>query len=324
MTLPKSVQEAADQAAALQQQLVNPSAEGDQTADPSTPPLADDTRTQAPPEPAGETSDAVSAQADPQSADPAFDQDAAYWQHRFQVLQGKYNAEVPALRAKLSELEKNLAEAHVQRTQEAVNAQQRAVDALGGLSQEEMEEYGPELIEMIQRVSGAQTQQLTQDLSNQLHQANARIQQFEDEKQQDVEARFWTELDRLVPDWQALNGNTEFLSWLDGFDPVSTTQRQVLLNNAQQQLNAHGVAAVFNAFKQAAPPAAAQQAPAHLQQPSRSHASESILSQDTRLWTRGEITQFYTDAALGKYPPDEKAAIEKDIFEAQRTGRVRG
>lgn len=325
MSLPKSVQDAAEKAEALQQQLVNPSTEDTHPEEQQNQQPVEEQSAQVQPEPAPEPAEAPAAQPEPQSAEPSFDHDATYWQHRFQVLQGKYNAEVPALRAEVAELKAAVEQANSQVAQEQGSAQQRALDAVSDLSQEEMEEFGPELVQLIQKVVGAQTQQVSQ----QLDQANATIremqedkQQAEEEKQQDAQARFWTDLTQLAPNWRTLNDDVAFLQWLDGFDPVSSTQRQILLNSAQKKLDANGVAAVFNAFTQAAPPPAADtQTPEHLQQPPQSRASEPA-QQSTRSFTRAEISQFYKDVKLKRYTPEEAAAIEKEIFEAQAHNNV--
>ncbi|WP_374309883.1 hypothetical protein, partial [Methylocella sp.] len=40
-------------------------------------------------------------------------------------------------------------------------------------------------------------------------------------------------------------------------------------------------------------------------------------------YSRAQITQFYADALKGKFPEQQRRAIEEDIFAAQREGRIR-
>jgi hypothetical protein len=128
---------------------------------------------------------------------------------------------------------------------------------------------------------------------------------------------------RRVPDFVSINSNPNFLAWLDGIDPTTGLQRQSILQNHQDRLNAQGVAAVFNAFKQTVTQTE-QRDPSELQQPHQSNERESVEQNgNTRIWTRVEISEFYRDAAQGKYTPEQKKATEAEIFAAQNSGRVR-
>jgi hypothetical protein len=44
-----------------------------------------------------------------------------------------------------------------------------------------------------------------------------------------------------------------------------------------------------------------------------------------RVWSRAEITKFYSDVQAGKYKanPERRKALEADIFAAQREKRIR-
>jgi hypothetical protein len=236
------------------------------------------------------------------------DEDAAYWRHRFQVLQGKYNSEIAALREENQKLKDQASKPIESKAQDVASA-------IEGLSEQDIEDFGPELIELIKKVSGQSNREVEavkQEL-NQIKEAN----------RQDAEARFWTDLERLAPKFREINADPKFHAFLAEFDSQTGEQRQQKLIKAQQMFDAYSVAQLFNTFTKNTAASQPRSIPEEKVQPSISR-SESAPNQGARSWSRAEITEFYTRAALGKYSEAERAAIEAEIFEAQRNGRVNG
>jgi len=300
--LPKSVVAQIEAAEQAQKQLGNPEPAAAEAKEPEQTPAPEQVKVD-------------QADAQPQPAEPKAepeqnrDEDAAYWRHRFQVLQGKYNAEVPALREELRQLKEQAAK-------QPESSPQGVAHAIEGLSEQDIEDFGPELIDLIKKVSGQSNREVEavkQEL-NQIKEAN----------RQDAEARFWTDLERLAPKFREINADPKFHAYLAEFDSQTGEQRQQTLVKAQQMFDAYSVAQLFNTFTQNTAAASQPRSiPEEKIQPSISR-SESAPNQGARSWSRGEITEFYTRAALGKYSEAERAAIEAEIFEAQRNGRVIG
>lgn len=297
--LPKSVVAQIEAAEQAQKQLGNPETAAAEVKEPEQ-------------TPAPEQAQADQSDTQPQSAEPKTepeqnrDEDAAYWRHRFQVLQGKYNAEVPALREELRQLKEQAAK-------QPESSPQSVAYAIEGLSEQDIEDFGPDLIELIKKVSGRrEVEEVKQEL-NQIKEAN----------RQDAEARFWTDLERLVPRFREINADPKFHAYLAEFDSQTGEQRQQTLIKAQQMFDAYSVAQLFNTFTQHTAASQPRSIPEEKVQPSIAR-SESAPPQGARSWSRSEITEFYTRAALGKYSEAERAAIEAEIFEAQRNGRVSG
>lgn len=303
--LPRSVQDQIDTAQRLQDQLNQP-AEAGNPAEQAVP--------------AAKPQDA--APVDPaQSADPtppaqAETRDAAYWRHRFDVIQGKYNVEVPALRKEIADLKQQIAATSSAQQGSAV---QRAQDAVAELTQAEIDEFGPDLVNLIKRVAGsAAAAQTSQSDQGDLQTIKSELSQLREEQQQDAQARFWATLEEQVPDFRAINANPAFLAWLAEVDPMSGAARQQLLANAQHALDPYRVATIFRSFAGAAPKKPT--IPDELVQPRQSRAAPAEPSA-AKTWTRAEITQFYRDKA--SMPADKAAALEADIFAAQAQGRIR-
>jgi hypothetical protein len=323
MTVPTSVREQAKRAEELQQQLVNPSKDAHKEPEIKQEELPSAQEI----EPTPAKQEQAQPKPEEQPAAPSQEEDYLYWRNRFQVIQGKYNAEVPALRKQVSELEQALSEAKANQSQSPdQSAPQQVANALGDLSQDEIDEFGPELIDLVKRIAGAQVNQSSEkvdSLNEKLSQTQDELKQIKDDQQDDQTSRFWAGVQRLVPDFVSINSNPNFLAWLDGVDPTTGIQRQSILNNHQKRLNPQGVEAVFNAFKQTVTNTQTRN-PEELQQPSQSNGFEpNSPSANARIWTGAEINQFYKDCSMNKYKPEEKRAIELEIFEASNTGRVR-
>ena len=150
-----------------------------------------------------------------------------------------------------------------------------------------------------------------------------KVSQFEQRDRVNTEASFWAALKELVPDYMTVNDDPAFHQFLAQFDPQTGKQRQQALTEAQQALDADGVAALFNAFKQQAQAQSESrnQIPEDQIDPESSRASDPPKGQ--HIWTRDEITAFYKDKVSGKYSQDEAQRLEADIFKAQQEGRVR-
>ncbi|MBM9486985.1 hypothetical protein JBE38_13720 [Pseudomonas sp. ICBG1301] len=318
-TLPRNVQAQIDEATAIQEALnkpaENPAPAAAPVADPEAPAVAD----QQPP-----------AKTDPAPA--ARNDGADYWEQRFKVMQGKYNAEVPALQQEVTRLTSELAKAQ----QPAGNAVQRAVS---DLTPEEIENYGPDLVALIQRVAGGQVAAANpaelETIKTELEGLKQKTQQSEQEKAAQAQEEFFRQLIQRIPDAIAINALPAFHEWLSHMDTFSGKERQQLLIEAQTANDAYRVAALFQAFKDAQPATAdGASAPAPVpEKPANTIPEEDIQPRSTRSnpappaegkwWSNEEINQFYKDVALGKrYTKAEAAAIEQDISDAVANGRI--
>lgn len=312
MSLPRSVQAQADAAAKhFAGPAENPDADKAEAQ-------GDEQNPQAKAPDVGQTPDG-DAQSAKQAADKPKDekqepkaetQDALYWQHRFNVLQGKYNSELPALRQEIDTLKQKLADAEKQDNDSAQ-------PQMAGVTDEEMQryrdEYGDELVSLMVRLAGGNKQQADPELSQ-------RLERLEAEKQEDMQARFWMSLEQAVPNYRDINAEDGFREFLAAFDPQTGRQRQQMLIDAQQALDAKGVADVFKLYlsQSKAKPKAV---PDDQIEPKRTRATDT--PQGKRQWTRADVSQFYRDKTAGKYSDDEAERLEADIFAAQTEGRIR-
>ena len=302
MSLPRAVLEAEEKANKLHEELLKQQqapANGEPPSDPppSDPPPAD------PPVPPQSTNDSPTP--------PASGQDDN-WEHRFKVLQGKYNAEIPRLagenkdlKAKLTELEASL---------ESLKNKPEPL-----VKPEEIEEYGEGLIDVARRIAREELAGKDAEINS----LKAKIDSLSNVTTKKVEADFFTSLTSMVPDWEQVNQDPKFLSWLDEVDELTGESRQTLLSRAEQSRDAARTAKFFNAFKKTSSTWAATSANALDQQVAPPTNKAPNAPPAKKVWTRAEVSDFYARMRRGDISDADAVAIEADIHAAQIEGRLR-
>jgi cell division septum initiation protein DivIVA len=255
---------------------------------------------------------------DPPTPQPAIDSppppQEESWEHRFKVLQGKYNAEVPRfahenkdLKGRLQSLEDQLEEMKNAKPPELL------------VKPEEIEQYGEGLIDVARRV--AREELASKDAM--IAKLKSEIDSVKSVQSHVVQDSFFRSLTEMVPDWEALNADTNFLNWLDGVDDLTGETRQSLLGKAEQQRDPVRAAKFFNTFKKTSQSWAAQSAASMEQQIVPPTNQAPSTPQSKKIWTRAEITIFYDRVRRGTITDADAVAIEADIASASVEGRIR-
>jgi hypothetical protein len=236
------------------------------------------------------------------------------WEHRFKVLQGKYNAEVPRFAHENKDLKGRL-----QSLEEQLDEMKNAKPAELLVKPEEIEQYGEGLIDVARRV--AREELASKDA--QIAKLRSEIDSVKSVQSNVVQDNFFKSLTEMVPDWEALNADTNFLNWLDGVDDLTGETRQSLLGRAEQQRDPVRAAKFFNTFKKTSQSWAAQSAASMEQQIVPPTNQAPSTPQSKKIWTRAEITIFYDRVRRGSISDADAVAIEADISSAAVEGRIR-
>lgn len=276
--------------------------------------------------------------------EPSADE-AARWEQRYKTLQGMFDADRKRQGATIQELERQLAQLTEQlkaKPQAAEPAPERP--ATPTVTSEDVDNFGADLIGLIQRVAGDVFAVERRKLEAAMAAKDKEIAELREQVGGAVETTrktatqiFFDDLRKAVPDWETINQDERFLTWLGQVDELSGVQRQAYLDSALQAGNVARTAKLFDAWKALqAPPAAAQEAapapPSPTQelarqvQPSASQAAPVTPSGNaSKIWTAAEVEQFYKDATRGAYrnDPDAVARINAEIDLAMMEGRVR-
>lgn len=287
--------------------------------------------------------------ADPQAAppDPAADPNAAKddkpedWEQRYRTAQGLLKAESQRHAAERRQLLERIEELEKKFEQGA--AAKPAEPAQPLITDKDLETYGPELLDVIGRKAQEMAAQIVEqrmaELKPQLEQTKEQVDQFASQVYKSSEQRFYGELERVVPDWQAINADQRWLAWLGEVDPISGVPRQQHLDHAAQQLDHARVAMLFNTFKQAAgietPAAPASPAPAAAPAPKKPEISPTPRSvgnasapthrePELPSVSRAEINAHYRrSSAEPQYRNSEEyKAMEQRIASAMAAGQV--
>ena len=281
-------------------------------------------------------------------------------EHKYKVLQGKYNAEVPKLSKDLKESQGQLLEMRQRlNNTESILAGLSAVQtppatatpaepAAPIVSEEEIKVFGPDLIDLIGRVAESK---IIPELDARIKPIDSRFDTIEEKASNERKAMAISDRDKLltalteaVPGWEQQNEEPVFLQWLNENDVYAGVPRGSLLTQAFRMNDAGRVIAFFKGFQTenavvtpegevtppaAVPPEEPQQALADLVAPGTPKTGTTGAPDESgkRIWTRADISAFYAKKnefiTRGREVPPEYEVWEKDLFAAQKEGRVR-
>lgn len=323
MALPRQLQQQLDQANATLEAINNPQPAPEPSPEPTPEPQAQ----LAPEPPAEPTPAAPEPQATPEPQAQS-QQQPDVWEHKYKTLQGLFNREVPTLQNQVKDLKAQLEQA-VARLDQAADAKTNAAQETPVADPRDVENFGQDLVDMVSRVAQQTLGSAAQQLEQRLARIESALQGTTQQVAVNAEQAFFDRLAKLVPEWETVNANQAFLTWLAEVDPILGQPRQAALDAAQQQLNADRAAAVFKAFVgvQPAAPTAPKSTPALDKQVSPKGNAGSAPPQQTtpKVWTQQEVVNFYELKRRGEFRGREKeqAAIEAEINLAMAEGRIR-
>ena len=263
----------------------------------------------------------------PEQTKPVSPDEEPTWQQRYRTLQGMYDAEVPRLHAQTKELKTQLE--IMQSEMQSIKEQKVVEREKAAITDKDREDFGPDLIDLIERASEAKVDTLRAREAELMSQINRLHEQLDNVSQRQVVSdkdAFLNRLTAKAPAWQTLNTDSGFLNWLQAVDPVYGIPRQYALTSAYEALDDTRVAAIFNAYS-GAPVANVPNPAQELQRqtsPSKSRAAPAPTdSQDFRVYSNRDIEQFYAARRRGEYSDEVAARIEADIEAAIAQGRIR-
>jgi hypothetical protein len=330
MNLPRRVQEQLDAAERMEAELAQRQQAGQREGEE---PAAPD------PEAANgpEAQEQVQVRDEGEAQQPRQDEVLA---HKYRTLEGKYNAEVPALHQRLRERDAQMSElaATVEKLKQEAAQRTPPPKPEPVTNPKDVEDFGADLVEMVTRAATGVFEQKAGPLGQKFDALVARIDTLEQhlsgvgqQQAQSAEQQFYSALAQAVPDWEKINVEEGWLAWLQETDPVYGRPRQAALDEASRSRSVPRVVAIFNAYKAtkapAAPAAPAKNAPskdlARQVSPSKT-GSQSNAPNEPQRWTEPQIMQFYDDLRRGKFDgrDDEAQRIEAEIDAAVAEGRV--
>jgi hypothetical protein len=269
------------------------------------------------------------------------DPNSETYAQKWRTLQGMYNAEVPRLHSqnrelngRVQQMEQLLASLSQQSSQPA---QQTQVQPL--VTENDVQEYG-ESIDVMRRVTREELYPVAQKIA-QLDQiirslqtsVVPQVQAVAHRQAMTAEQQFWSDLSSAAPNWREINDDHAFQSWLLEIDPLTGISRQTYLEDAQRILDVRRVASFFQTWNELTGKANVAQntrrtaTASELERqvaPGRSKNTGTPANNNAKTYSPDDIKGFFNDVRSGKYRgrEAERDRIERDIFAAQRDGRI--
>lgn len=260
---------------------------------------------------------------------------------KYKTLQGMYNAEVPRLHAHNREMQGRVQQLEqllstLSQQQQAAPQQQAKHDPL--VTDQDVQEYG-ESIDMMRKVSREELMPVAQKIAQlegmirQMHSSVVpQVQAVAQRQAVSAEQQFWADLTGAVPNWQEINNSADFQSWLLEVDPLTGISRQTYLEDAQRTLDTRRITSFFRTWLEmngqptgAQPNRNSQGSELERQvAPGRSRSAPASGNQAAKTYSADDIKTFFNDVRSQKYKgrEAERDRIERDIFAAQREGRI--
>lgn len=265
------------------------------------------------------------------------------WENKYRSLQGKYDSEVPLMRSQLQNYERMNAQLSGQlaNLSDQVRLMQErpapvATPVVQDVTDTDVSQFGPELIDLIRRVSGSQIASqianVRSDVDSAIAPVRGTVQAVASDQRVLRRQSYDDGLTASVPDWREINRRQDWLTWLGQFDPMLGTTRQAAVSAAYDAYDVPRTVAFLKQYL-------AEQAPGTQIDPQeelRRQASPrstpgnvanppATTPASKRVWTQNEIAEAYTRQIQGRsrLAPDAWAELEAEITQAVAEGRVR-
>lgn len=326
MALPRQVQKQLDEAEAIEKQL---QAKAEERGQPQV--AGEDDSSLEPTDSESSADPIVEAKpvvvASSEVVDPPEPTDS--FEQKYRTLQGMYNADVPRLQQQLkdSAAQVDALTQDLNAVKEQLQKIQTDRDAVSLVTDADKEAFGEDLLDVQRRVA----EEVTKKYEGRIDALNALVdglkKALEDTDTRLDVADFDTRLRRLVPDYEEVNRDPRWISWLNEVDPLLRGPRRALAQEAFDRKDETSVAYFVNLFKDslktAAPPNTKQELERQVTAPKRSVVDVQAgtepktysTAQAETLW--GKVTTLYRQ---GKH--DEANKLEAELTQAYMDGRV--
>jgi polyhydroxyalkanoate synthesis regulator phasin len=234
------------------------------------------------------------------------------WEHKYRTLQGVHNRHVGDLKERIGQLE-----AHIQQ----IAQQQAAAPAtpqVPELNPQDAETFGSDLVEMVRRTAQAEGGTAVRSLQDKIAQLEQQLAGASAVASKTADEVFYERLEQLVPEWEAVNKDDGFLTWLAEEDPLYGTPRQSALTQAGNARDVNRVARVFQTYIQSVPK---QPKPAPRQEPTVTpRTSGNGAAQVTpeggsrQVITIQAVEAFYKDVQRGLYRGRETEMAQQEAI----------
>lgn len=301
MALPKQVQKQMEEVEAMEKLMQAPNeapVAEEAAAEPEVKDTADaDVAASDPPEPVVEGT----------SSEPVVKTVPDEFEHKYNTLRGKYDAEVPRLHSQVRDLTAKLTE--MQEAVEKLSAPPPK-EPVSLVTDADREAFGEDLLDVQRRVAEEVASKYETRLAAQDAMIEGMRKALADTGDHIGEVTFEAQLHRLVPDYDAINVDPKWIAWLNSVDPILRGPRRNAAQDAFNRGDAEAIADYIALFKQQT---AVEAKPTN-------KADDELLKQVTP--SRTTVTEEVADTATGKvYSASAADEVWKKIRTLHRQGK---
>ncbi|MDP9115547.1 MAG: hypothetical protein M3O20_17955 [Acidobacteriota bacterium] len=257
------------------------------------------------------------------------------FRQKYSTLQGKYNAEMKAMREIMASQQQTMDKLIESRQSSVAPAPaapeqtpQEYLKSLG-VSDKEIEDYG-ELLPIMVKMAQNMIRPTAAKLEAELEKTKKAAGTVASAQMKSAQDSLFAYMDQKVPQWRVINEHENFLAWLDGVDIFSGTSRRQSLASAFEALNSARVAAIFEKFIQEDSASRSASAPPVSREtliapgvPRGGAAEAPGGASGKRIWSEGEIKDFYTRVRRKQVTPEQYTQFSAEIAAAVSEGRVK-
>jgi hypothetical protein len=291
----------------------------------------------------------------PPAPTPPTPQTQEDWEHQFRSLKGRYDRDTEEkrrLQQQIVDMQRLMAQ-----VQPTPNSQSEGSGVRFNVAPpppgrrvtpKEVQEYGEETIDVMGRRAAEVYEPILTQLYGELQQVKRQIGGVQNTVVFDARVQMYKDLEKEVPNWDAVNNHPLFHQWLDQIDPISRHPRREFLNAAHNSNTTGQVVDIFKSFLSdvaaRSPANGGGQQPGNgadtsqrllpaptpqvdLMQfaaPGRAKTGQTTVPPEKPFYQASDITQFYRDKTSGKYTgrEAEAAALEQALIQAGNEGRI--
>jgi hypothetical protein len=257
------------------------------------------------------------------------------FKQKYAVLQGKYNAEMKSLRdimaAQQQTMDKLIENRQSTVAPAAPAPEQTPEEFLKtlGVTDKEIEDYG-ELLPIVAKMARNMIRPTAAKLEAELEKTKKAAGTVATAQMKTAQDSLFSYMDNKIPQWRVINEHENFLAWLDAVDIFSGTSRRQSLTSAFQALDSARVAGIFEKFMQEDSASRSTSGPTIDPQtliapgvPRGGAAEAPGGASGKRIWSEGEIKDFYTRVRRKQVSPEQYQQFSAEIAAAVSEGRVK-
>lgn len=255
------------------------------------------------------------------------------WKQRFTNYKASTDKTISSLRKENSELVRRLMDLETKYDDLAskhANVLSKSSDPLDGIiTTEDIDTVGEEAVDIIRKVTKkvaeSEAHPLKEELARLKAEKLAAEKRAQEERKRNAYNAFLSDLGRIVPDYAAVNVDSRFIEFMNGYDEITGEKRVDAFRRAEDYLDADRVADFFIEFKRTVPRSKREVLEENITPTVTSGSTVNTSGkQKAETFTARQVEDFFNDVARGVYKNRMKEAdeLEARITKAYISGNI--